>query len=81
MSEKKSTSARLVREDGLRRKLHMPDGSKGVILTADGTGMVIMEKSRAMGEIVLDKKSRRLTLIMNGQETPIEEDKGDKASA
>jgi len=81
MTEKKSTSARLVKDDGLRRKLHMPDGSQGVILTQDGTGMVIMEQGRSMGQIVRDQKSRRLKVIMNGQETPVEEDKRDKASA
>jgi len=79
----KQQSARLVREDGLRRRVETPDGRNGVVLTKDGTGMVIMQQGqRERGYISRDPQSGRLKMTLGGgQEMDVEEVKGEKASA
>lgn len=74
MDSSKQQSARLVREDGLRRRVETPDGRHGVILTNNGTGMVIMQEgARERGQISRDPKSGRLKMTIGGQEMDVEE--------
>jgi len=78
----KKTSARLVREDGLRRRVEMPDGRHGVVLTKDGTGMVLMQDARReRGHISRDPISGRLSITLSGAQVEVEEERSDSASA
>lgn len=70
----KKKSARLVPEDGMRRRVETPDGRHGVILTNNGTGMVIMQSgARERGQIKLDPNSGRLKMTIGDQEMDVEE--------